>query len=223
MAIGLTTKEVSEHLEIPASTLKTWIKSVPVPTTFDSLGNRRFGPEAVDIVKAIKQMRIEGCGFQTITRRIGLETTPRPSQDEPAPTPGPSIDELKTSEGSAQDNKALVAQIILAIREENDLAEKYGRVAHQMGKLEERVEYLNRENTNLQSELTRAQRLLTDGGKESEELRRRLAEEGQMREATVQQLAVEQDLRQKAEARLAEHEAQQAQPWWRRVFRLIPN
>ena len=147
MSERLSTAEASQETGIPEPTIKNWIGRLPIPAEKDSAGRWRFGPEALDVLRAIKELRDEDRTFETIRRRIGepemsaelssanpgsSEDNPRLHHDEPAV----SLDERRLADELAG---AITPQLVEALKANNDLAEKYARAAHQIGQMEERV------------------------------------------------------------------------------------
>ena len=138
---GLTTTEAAKQLGVPPTTLKTWLTSLPIPASTDSRGRRRIDQEALEVLEMVKSLRDEDCGYQTIRRRIEPQTDTSSSVTDGSPT----TDNSEPAPSSSMDTTALVAQVIEAIRSENDLAEKYARAAHRMGELEATLRERERE------------------------------------------------------------------------------
>ena len=138
---GLTTTEAAKQLGVPPTTLKTWLTNLPIPASTDSRGRRRLDQEALEVLEMVKSLRDEDCGYQTIRRRIEPTTDANPSVTDSEP----AADGPESASSPSLDTSALVAQVIEAIRSENDLAEKYARVAHRVGELEATLRERERE------------------------------------------------------------------------------
>ena len=203
MPDDLTTSAVAEKLDVPASTIKRWSEQFPVNAYKDDRGRMRFKPDSVRVLEIIKSLRDEDRGPATITRlvssewaAIGPETGPSSipvqSQTEPGssqPTAAPSMDA-----GSLVEQ--ITAAVTMAIRTDNELAEKYARATFEIGTLQERVAQLQE----------REQRLLTSGQDQDAEIERLRAE-------LVDRSRLTADI----EFELRAERARQARPWWRRL------
>jgi DNA-binding transcriptional MerR regulator len=132
---GLTTTEAADRLGVPPTTLKTWLSMLPVPQGTDSRGRRRLDDESIAVLETVKHLRDEDCGYATIRRRIGpvADESPVETASSPPPT-GP-----ETVISPPFDTSAIVAEVVAAIRGENELAEKYARATYTMGQQEERI------------------------------------------------------------------------------------
>lgn len=144
MTIELTTSEAAEHLGVPVGTLKGWLGKIPLPTSVDSAGRRRIGPEALELLERIRTLRLEeGRGMDTIRRRLGpaaAESSRGLEQDVSSSTGN----EAETSFGrvgvSAEELTRTISEAVFsAVNEQGGLAEKYARATYTIGQLEERV------------------------------------------------------------------------------------
>lgn len=129
---GLTTSEAAERLGIPKTTLSTWLGQLPIPHDTDSRGRRRLDDEALALLETVKTLRGDDCGYQTIRRRIGPLTEPDQVEAESNPT----TNETQPEQAPTLDTDAFMAQVVAAVSAQTDLAERYARVAHQVGRLE---------------------------------------------------------------------------------------
>ena len=153
---GLTTGEAAERLGVPQTTLKNWINHLAIPTSTDSRGRRRIHDDVLPVLEAVKDMRGEDCGYQTIRRRIGPLTDGQPSLTVGGQLPTdtrPPGDGQQATEALNIPSDALVSQIVTAIQENNDLAEKYARATYEIGELRERVKGRDEKLAELQGRL----------------------------------------------------------------------
>lgn len=148
MSERLSTAEASQLTNIPEPTIKNWLGKLPIPAEKDSAGRWRFGSEALDVLRAIKELREEDRTFETIRRRIGEPEMSGDSSGVGASSSGAndqsSIDErpLAMDERSLAESLAgvITPQLVEALRANNDLAEKYAHAAHRIGRLEAELE-----------------------------------------------------------------------------------
>lgn len=129
---GLTTSEAAERLGVPKTTLSTWLGQLPIPYETDSRGRRRLDDEALALLETVKTLRGDDCGYQTIRRRIGPLTEP----DQVEAECNPAATETQPEQAPALDTDAFMAQVVAAVSAQTELAERYARVAHQVGRLE---------------------------------------------------------------------------------------
>lgn len=203
MSERLTTAEAAEALGVHPNTVKHWIGQVDVPAEKDGAGRWRFDERALEVLRAVKDLRDSDRTFETIRRRIDKRETSE-QQDGAQDTPGARqvADEYATTPQHPGDNRALSEalaaavgpQLVEAIAGQTELAEKYARATYTIGQLEERT-------TTLQAQLadTRERmQLLQSADDERGQLSRDLAD---------------------AKVKIAEleaHVARQAhRPWWR--------
>lgn len=146
---GLTTGEAAKHLQIPQSTLKMWLSELPIQTTTDSRGRRRLNDDALAVLETVKDLRTHDFGLQTIRRRIvsgGGSVQLGDSQELGNELKNPHGDTGSSQPADNQElegsSNALIAQVVAAIRSENEMSEKYARAAHQIGKLESENDFL---------------------------------------------------------------------------------
>lgn len=153
---GLTTSEVAERLDVPQTTIRTWVSQLPIPAKQDSRGRHRFDEDAIAVLEAIKKLRTEDAGYNTI-RRVIEPATSSNGEATNIEQEG-SVEQRATTDGVG--SKALVAEVVAevvaVIRGENEQAEKYARATHRIGELEERVRALEAERERLGGELAEA-------------------------------------------------------------------
>jgi DNA-binding transcriptional MerR regulator len=160
----LTTTEAAKELGMAPATLKRWMDVVHVPHRLNSQGHRMIGDEGLEAIRAIQELRLDdpNRALESIRRVLTLGSAKKASQDqaqaEPQPTmgqaeaePAPAEeaaaagdDELSHGQARPQPEpgvslEAIEARLVSVLRDNNDLAERYARVAHQVGVLEERV------------------------------------------------------------------------------------
>lgn len=144
MTIELTTSEAAERIGVPVGTLKGWLGKIPLPTSVDSAGRRRIGPEAFELLERIKALRMdEGRGMETIRRRL-VPAAAEPSRSLEQDGLSSIEDEAETSPGrvgvsSDEITRTISEAIFSAVSEQGGLAEKYARATYTIGQLEERV------------------------------------------------------------------------------------
>lgn len=146
---GLTTSEAAERLGVPKTTLHTWLNTLPIPSETDSRGRKRLDANALAVLEAVKELRGEDCGYQTIRRRIGTLT----EHDGTEPERVPNVNGAQPEPAPAADRGAFLAQVVEVVANQTDLAERYARAAHQIGTLEERTRGLELERDRLAGEL----------------------------------------------------------------------
>lgn len=145
----LTANEAAERLNVSVTTVKNWLNQMPGDKEIDSRGRRRIDEKTLSVLETMKALRDEDCGYETIRRRIFQVTDDQLSANSDLGLG----DSQPTVSQQPVDTASIVAQVVEAMRGENELAEKYARVAHQVGKLEA-------ENENLRAQLAEAKALL---------------------------------------------------------------
>ena len=167
---GTTTSEAANHLGVPKSTLHTWLQQLPIPHDTDSRGRKSFDADALAVLEAVKNLRGEDCGYQTIRRK--LEGVNEPERDATGRLPEACETERDAYEtaphapvqlDTAAIVEAVTEAVMAAVRGDNEIARMYGamgdqvaKAAHTIGTLEERV-------SSLTTQLGEARALLTAG------------------------------------------------------------
>ena len=146
---GLTTSEAAERLGVPKTTLHTWLNTLPIPSETDSRGRKRLDANALAVLEAVKELRGEDCGYQTIRRRIGTQA----GHDGTEPEHVPNVNGTQPDRAPAVDQDGFLAQVVEVVANQTDLAERYARAAHQIGTLEERTRGLELDRDRLAGEL----------------------------------------------------------------------
>lgn len=146
---NLTTTEAAEQLGVSVTTIKAWLNQLPLERDVDSRGRRRIDQETLSVLETVKSLRAEDCGYQTIRRRMFQTTDDQLSPDSKISSP----DSQPSDAQLTLNTETVVAQVIAAIREDNALAEKYARAAHQIGGLEAEVKHLTAENAALKEQI----------------------------------------------------------------------
>lgn len=218
----LSTKEAAETVGVSPNTLKSWLKDLPIAPERDGAGNFRFDDRAIDVLTAVKNLRGDGRSYETIRRVISpadqLEVTQEPPMDDrqhtqtspegetnspgdhPPITQASPLDETRIT-------RVITEAVATAIATQNDMAEKYGRAAHQIGLLEERVAQLT-------AQLGETRALLSSGVEEYQVERERFQVE--VAEARALILIRERELAD-AHQRLIQMETSPSaptRPWW---------
>lgn len=164
MSNMLSTKEAATELGVPLGTLKRWVDELPIPLEKDAAGARRYGPEALEVLRRVAELRQDDRHFESIRVIInpsqtadgpGLSpdlgagqpanrivtsaenTGPGPSQPaiSDRAEPGPSVQEVAATVGDAIVER-VGRELSEVLRRENDMAEKYARAGHRIGELE---------------------------------------------------------------------------------------
>lgn len=207
MSDRLSTAEASEATGIPQPTIKHWLgQGLPIPAEKDSAGRWRFGPDALTVLRAVKELREQDRTFDTIRRRIDPELSDSSSSLGGASSPDerpltvderqPNADERTLAESLAA---AVVPQLVQALEAQNAQAEKYARATYEIGELRATLKATEAERDRLSGELERHRALIDEGNTARQAERDRLA--GELAEA---------------QAKIAALEASQAsRPWWK--------
>jgi chromosome segregation ATPase len=164
----MTLAEAAAAVEVPESTLKRWLQSMPgLATRKDGRGAWRFNAGAVEAIKRVKALRDSDRAIDSIRVILGPlagdipEVSAQQSTTERSMSETQSMAEAESAERTAGERVAsderaasdldlayLVATLrqelteatAAAVAEQTDLAEKYARAAHQIGKLEAQLE-----------------------------------------------------------------------------------
>lgn len=176
MSTTFTGTEIADKVGIAESTVRLWTKQFEVPYQKKS-GRKLYTTEAYEVIQTIKKLKENYNGIETIRRTIAPEVQPQ--------------SELKVeekSESSVQTNsneQALVLKnhlsdvVTTAIKENNDLAEKYAKATYTIGQLEKEVEHLSekiqllpdaKEHSQIEVKYQLLQNELERLGKENEQL-----------------------------------------------------
>lgn len=196
--------EAAENLGVSLSGIKAWCDRLGLANERDNRGRRVLSPNELEVLTLAKAMREDGRTFDTITKRVGRSPDNRQAADTQDPE---SADDRQATvrQSSGGDYKALISEVLEAVSyqidQKTDLAEKYARAAHQIGKLEADNEYLRSEVSKLQSQMAEAQLRLSAADSEATENTR-------LKEQLEQQS-------QKLAAIEKENVQLKARPWWR--------
>jgi DNA-binding transcriptional MerR regulator len=188
----ITAPEAAKRLGVAATTLKDWAARLGVGRR-NSYGTWVYTDGEFHVLQTVQMLRQEDMGFDTISRRLRVtmgNATTRPNDNERRP----SDDTAGPPTSSPDEIRAVMVEVL---RDNNDLGERYARVAHQVGKLENEVAYLR-------DQLAESQRLLTSNTTEIADLRRLLAESNQALART--------------EGERDQLRAFVSRPWWRRLL-----
>lgn len=156
---NLTTTEAAERIGIPVSTLKTWLERLDVELPTDRRGRRLLDEKAIGVIETIKALRDEDHGYHTIRRIIG----PADLVGGRDASADPKREEAQTNQGEATtvDTAAIVEAVTQAIGAQTDLAERFGRVAYELGEARATIKALEMERDRLNEELV-ASKLKTE-------------------------------------------------------------
>lgn len=253
MSDRLTTTEAADALGVHESTIKNWCSVLPIPADKDNRGRWRFDERALEVMHAIKDLREDGRSNESIRVIIAPET---PSAPEALATPAPSERQAEASQQTASHAatldvelmagalaSALVPQVAALIKENNQLAENFGRVALELGELRAKLAATQAENQRLAERVTE----MAPSERQAQELEAQLAllqQKVTMDDSARARLVVERErlacdledarshaaserARLQAEVerkaleadelrgRLATAEQRQARPWWK--------
>lgn len=173
----LSTKEAAAELGVPLGTLKRWVSELPIPLEHDGAGARRYGDEAIEVLRRVHELRLGDRHFESIRVILspgqpgdGIDPGPIPEAIQPAgqpaaatddavagpaldrAEPGPALSDVATAVGEAIAER-MSREIGEVLRRENDLAEKYARAAHRIGELEATTRSLEAERERLAGEV----------------------------------------------------------------------
>jgi DNA-binding transcriptional MerR regulator len=133
MTKTMSAPDLAAKLGVSITTIKTWSERVGIGRK-NSSGVWVYSENDLQILETVQALRGEDKGFETITRRLQKEA-PEAESSPPGgnfPPPAPSLENFRS-------------MIVETLRTDNDLAEKYARAAHQIGRLEAENEGLQRQ------------------------------------------------------------------------------
>lgn len=134
-------KDIAEALRVKPATIRKWVHEFDIPHD-RSTSEMVFDQEAITILNLVKQWKDEdGAGTQTIRRRIAHET------HEESQAMREQCSENKDNAAALREQQERIVAdmqvaVTTAIRESNDLAEKYARATYQIGQQDERIKNL---------------------------------------------------------------------------------
>ena len=144
---AFTAAEAAQQVGVEAAILRTWSVRLGIPGQRTKIGERMYSTQDLAQFEAIKGLREQDAGFETIRRVIG-----QPLEAEEVPRPSPEIGSkvvatpdapIAMDEADASEVATVVTRQVAAIlRHETEVAIRYARAAHQIGTLEERVRAL---------------------------------------------------------------------------------
>lgn len=143
----LTTTEAAKALGIPRSTLKNWLRELPLGAQRDTQGDWRIPPGVLEALGRVHQLRTED-GRSLASIRVILAPGPagdEPTTDtaEPAPNTGRESAEPVADTGpTTAAEERLVAAVTLAVERQAGIAMELAKLAHTNGKLEAEVGHL---------------------------------------------------------------------------------
>lgn len=163
--------EAASRLGVGASTLRTWGEKLGVAGTRTSSGKRVYSDEDLAVLEAVKNLRDQDAGWQTIRRHIGEPTaghgepeaahgapTVAEDQGDGAPTVGRESARNEWTD-TADLAEALVPRLVEALTAQNDLGERYAKATYQIGKLESDNEHLRAQLERVHLELAESRQL----------------------------------------------------------------
>jgi DNA-binding transcriptional MerR regulator len=159
----LTTQDVCDQTGIPKTKIKYWVQALNLPVPKDSKGAWRWSPDLVEQILQVQQLReLDGRTLESVRRVIGEPVdSPEAIHEEYSESteavPGEFVDSAEVAEAVAA---ALMPQMKEALAAQNEMAERYARVAHQVGRLEAENDHLRQERDRLAGELAETKALL---------------------------------------------------------------
>lgn len=159
-----TTTEAANKLGVPKSTLHTWLNQLPIPHATDSRGRKFFDADALAVLEAVKGLRDEDHGYQTIRRKLG--GVDEPTRDGAGHEPDAGQSERDAHETAPHGlhsehlADALVPRLVEALTAQNDLGERYAKATYQIGKLEADAAHLRERAERAELELSEARQQL---------------------------------------------------------------
>lgn len=142
----MTTTEAARALGIPRSTLKNWLRELPVGAQRDAQGDWRISPEALEALNRVQQLRTEEGRSLTSIRVLmapePAEDEPVTSQAEPTPDTGRASAEPGASTGPTAAEERLIAAVTVAVERQAGIALELAKLAHTNGRLEAEVGHL---------------------------------------------------------------------------------
>jgi excisionase family DNA binding protein len=171
----MTTTEAAKALGIPRSTLKNWLRELPVGAQRDAQGDWRISPEALDALNRVQQLRTEeGRSLTSIRVLIApdpAEAEPVTSQAEPTTTSGQAAAEPVTNTGPAIDVAAIedrvVQAVTVAVERQAGVAMELAKLAHTNGRLEAEVDHLRAQLAEAQAKLAQLETPRAEPAKKS--------------------------------------------------------
>lgn len=133
----ITTNDISDAVGIARSTVREWTRQYDIPH-HRKKGKIVFSDEAQAIFESILQLKEKDAGMATIRRSIGSSSF-SPHQEH-----GDAMTATSAPQPNHGDDMSTVIETSIerAISRNNDLAEKYARACHEIGKLENEVFHL---------------------------------------------------------------------------------
>lgn len=148
----LTTKQLAEAAERPLSTVKRWVEQFDIPHE-QIAGANRYPPETADLVRAIGVMLDDGKSMASVRFVLGAQLGPvsqptssahesahepvsRPADTVGQPMSQPMSQVIELEDLVHQVGLDVVEKVVAALRQDNELAEKYAKAAHHIGTLE---------------------------------------------------------------------------------------
>lgn len=93
----LTTEQLSERTGVALATLKRWTNTVNIPHRRNSKGHKRYGPEALEAIEAIKNIKSQDpdIGMQSIRRLMSYGPAIKDTEPE-------QLEQLEATEAAAE-------------------------------------------------------------------------------------------------------------------------
>lgn len=141
---GYSPAKIAQKIGVGVTTIKTWSKELNVLPQKNSSGRNFFSDDHIQIFQAIKELRDENKGFETIKRMIKI---PEPLDSEIDSLPEQEIQLVESPsiptpiEYNPLSLELIKQEIRKVLNEEAELAERYAKATYTIGKLEERIKH----------------------------------------------------------------------------------
>ncbi len=138
----LTTTEAANAIGVPRSTLKNWLRDLPLGAQRDAQGDWRITRDVLEALQRVQQLRTED-GRSLASIRVLL--APEPADDnspEPPPSQGPAKAEPVSDTGPTAAEERMIAAVTVAVERQATIAMELAKLAHTNGRLEAEVTHL---------------------------------------------------------------------------------
>ena len=160
MPMVMSTRQAAERLDVPFSTLRQWIATVPIPLTRDAAGNFQITDADLETLATVRDMRASGQTLQQVRERLNQQE-PQQRASERSIERGPDREDTASNatvnalleELIPAMTQALVPTVTRAVLEDTQRAERFGQFAHRVGELEATLRERDRELSEARSQI----------------------------------------------------------------------